>query len=95
MDLGISIQGNDLVKLKKVIGRLVPLQGPFLPDAGPFILSAKLSDPNGRLALKDLDFNLGSDELARARITGGINNLLAMQDMDLGSWKRLSASRYP
>jgi uncharacterized protein involved in outer membrane biogenesis len=84
MDLGISIQGNDLVKLKKVIGRLVPLQGPFLPDAGPFILSAKLSDPNGRLALKDLDFNLGSDELARARITGGINNLLAMQDMDLG-----------
>jgi uncharacterized protein involved in outer membrane biogenesis len=55
-----------------------------LPDVGPFSLVARLSDPNGRLALKDLDFNLGSDELARARITGGINNLLAMQDMDLG-----------
>jgi uncharacterized protein involved in outer membrane biogenesis len=55
----------------------------YVPELGPFEVSAKLTDPDGRLGLKDLDLKVGNEALARARFTGAVEDITAIKGMNL------------
>ncbi|MBW1729215.1 MAG: AsmA family protein, partial [Deltaproteobacteria bacterium] len=70
--LNITVTGNgrsipELLKLFNIT---------YVPDLGPFDVSAKLTDPDGRLGLTDIDLKVGNEALTRARFTGSIRDLL-------------------
>ena len=70
--LAITVMGNgrsipEILKLFNIT---------YVPDLGPFDVSAKLTDPDGRLGLTDLDLKVGNEALARARFAGSIQDLL-------------------
>jgi|GEM_PF-850176 len=48
----------------------------YIPDLGPFDVTAKLVDPDGRLGLADLDLKVGGEDGVRARVTGSIQDLI-------------------
>ncbi|PQP32772.1 hypothetical protein C6A36_02710, partial [Desulfobacteraceae bacterium SEEP-SAG10] len=48
----------------------------YIPDLGPFDVTAKLVDPDGRLGLTDLDLKVGGEDGVRARFTGSIQDLI-------------------
>ncbi len=54
-----------------------------MPELGAFRLEAKLADPEGKLALEVLDFNVGSEKLAEISLNGTIKDLLALQEISL------------
>jgi len=71
-DEGPSI--SDFVKLAGVSD---------MPELGAFGLEVKLADPEGKLALEVLDFDVGSEELADISLNGTIKDLLALQGISL------------
>jgi len=77
--LAITVTGN---------GRSIPeilkrYNITYIPDLGPFDVSAKLTDPDGRLGLTDLDLKVGNEALARARFTGAVQDITAIKGMNL------------
>ena len=54
-----------------------------MPELGAFRLEAKLADPEGKLALEVLNFDVGSEELADISLNGTIKDLLALQEISL------------
>jgi uncharacterized protein involved in outer membrane biogenesis len=78
-DLAFAVIGegpsiSDFVKLAGVSD---------MPELGAFRLEAKLADPEGKLALEALDFDVGSEELADISLNGTIKDLLALQGISL------------
>jgi len=55
----------------------------YIPDLGPFDVTAKLTDPEGRLGLEDIDLKVGGEDRVQARFTGSINDLTAIKGMNL------------
>ncbi|MBW1959206.1 MAG: AsmA-like C-terminal region-containing protein, partial [Deltaproteobacteria bacterium] len=55
----------------------------YVPDLGPFDVSAKLTDPDGRLGLTDIDLKVGNEALAKARFTGLVKDITAIKGMNL------------
>jgi len=75
-DLKIAIVGKDLPTLEKLLRRPLRLNGPFHA-------SGRLTDPDGRWAVKDFNLQMGSLKTAKLRLTGTVNNLLAHSGFDL------------
>lgn len=78
-DLAFAVTGegpsiSDFVKLAGVSD---------MPELGAFGLEVKLADPEGKLALEVLDFDVGSEELADISLNGTIKDLLALQGISL------------
>jgi uncharacterized protein involved in outer membrane biogenesis len=78
-DLAFSIntEGTSISAVTKLAG----VTG--LPDLGAFKLAAKVSDPQGMLAVEDLSANIGSQDLAAVSITGNIENVLDLKGVKL------------
>ncbi|MGD8770752.1 MAG: AsmA family protein, partial [Desulfobacterales bacterium] len=77
--LAITVTGN---------GRSIPellkrYNITYVPDLGPFEVSAKLTDPDGRLGLTDIDLKVGDEALAKARFTGLVKDITAIKGMNL------------
>ncbi|MBW2013919.1 MAG: AsmA family protein [Deltaproteobacteria bacterium] len=77
--LAITVTGN---------GRSIPellkrYNITYVPDLGPFDVSAKLTDPDGRLGLTDIDLKVGNEALAKARFTGLVKDITAIKGMNL------------
>jgi uncharacterized protein involved in outer membrane biogenesis len=54
-----------------------------VPELGGFKLAAKVADPEGKLALEELDIQVGSEQLAELRLTGAVRDLLAPRGIEL------------
>lgn len=77
LHLTVNAEGRsvpDLVNLFDVTG---------VPDVGPFKITGKLTDRGGRLAVKDLDLLVGSKDLIMAKVTGVVEDLLALHGIEL------------
>jgi uncharacterized protein involved in outer membrane biogenesis len=55
----------------------------YIPELGPFDVTAKLVDPDGRLGLKDLDLKVGTEEMVKTRFMGTVENITAIKGMNL------------
>jgi uncharacterized protein involved in outer membrane biogenesis len=55
----------------------------YIPELGPFDVTAKLVDPDGRLALTDIDLKVGTEEMVKTRVMGTAENLTAIKGMNL------------
>jgi uncharacterized protein involved in outer membrane biogenesis len=55
----------------------------YIPDLGPFDVSAKLTNPDGRLELTDIYLKVGNDALAKAKFTGAVKDITAIKGMNL------------
>ncbi len=56
---------------------------PGLPDLGPFKAKYTVSDPNGRLTIKNLNATIGTMALAKIDLQGAIRNPLEKRGIDL------------
>ncbi|MEA1945929.1 MAG: AsmA family protein, partial [Thermodesulfobacteriota bacterium] len=82
------LKGKGLAITVKGKGRSIPeilkrYNITYIPDLGPFDVSAKLTDPDGRLGLTDLDLKVGNEALAKARFTGAVEDITAIKGMNL------------
>ena len=55
----------------------------YIPDLGPFDVTAKLTDPEGRLGLEDIDLKVGTEAMVKTRFTGAVENITAIKGMNL------------
>ncbi|MBW2643301.1 MAG: AsmA family protein, partial [Deltaproteobacteria bacterium] len=55
----------------------------YIPDLGPFDVRAKLTDPDGRLGLTDIDLKVGNEEMVKTRFMGTVENITAIKGMNL------------
>ena len=55
----------------------------YIPEFGPFDVTAKLVDPDGRLGLTDLDLKVGTEEMVKTRVMGSVENITAIKGMNL------------
>ena len=62
---------------------LKPYNITYIPELGPFDVTAKLVDPDGRLGLTDLDLKIGTEEMVKTRVMGTVENLTAIKGMNL------------
>jgi uncharacterized protein involved in outer membrane biogenesis len=77
LDLTVNAKGqsaSDLVKVFDVTD---------VPEVGPFKITGKLTDPGGRLTVKNLDLLVGTEELATVKLTGAVEDLQALQGIEL------------
>ncbi len=76
------IKGKGLATAVTGTGRSIPeilklFNITYIPEFGPFEVRGKLTDPDGRLGLSDLDLKVGGeDDGVRARVTGSIRDLI-------------------
>jgi uncharacterized protein involved in outer membrane biogenesis len=54
-----------------------------IPELGAFNVAAKVSDPQGILAVEDLNANIGTQDLVAVSITGNIENVLDLKGIKL------------
>jgi uncharacterized protein involved in outer membrane biogenesis len=55
----------------------------YIPEFGPFDVTAKLVDPDGRLGLTDIDLKVGTEEMVKTRVMGTVENLTAIKGINL------------
>jgi uncharacterized protein involved in outer membrane biogenesis len=55
----------------------------YIPELGPFDVTAKLVDPDGRLGLTDIDLKVGTGEMVKTRVMGTVENLTAIKGINL------------
>lgn len=75
--LTISAEGQsipEIVKLADVIG---------ISDMGPFKLSVKVADPGGKLTIEQFDLHIGTEELAKVKLTGAVKDPLAQRGIEV------------
>ena len=82
------IKGKGLSITVTATGRSIPeilklFNITYIPDLGPFDVSGKLTDPDGRLGIEDLDLKVGNETLVRARFTGAIEDITSIKGMNL------------
>jgi len=83
------IKGKGLAITVTGTGRSIPeilklFNITYIPDLGPFDVTAKLTDPDGRLGLTDIDLKVGGEDMVQARFTGAVENITAIKGMNLG-----------
>lgn len=76
IDLKVGIKGNNLTNLEKLLGKRLHLKGPFHA-------TGRLKDKDGRLAVDNFNVLMGHSKLARLKLSGSINDLLAQREFDL------------
>ena len=78
LDLAVTVEGKsvpDFFQLFDVTG---------VPELGPFKVSGKLVDPDGKLTARNLELLVGTEELAWVDLKGVVKDLLALRGMELG-----------
>jgi hypothetical protein len=78
--LAITVTGKgrsipEILKLFNITG---------VPELGPFDVAGKLTDLDGKLGVEDLDLKVGSEDIASARFTGTIKDLMTIKGMNFG-----------
>ncbi len=77
LDLDVTAKGQSIPEAAKLAGVT------DVPEVGPFDVAVKVADPDGKLAIKKLDVQIGSEELAQVKLTGAVKDPLARQGIDL------------
>ena len=75
--IAIAAEGDSTTAIAKLAGLN------DTPEFGAFRLAATLRDPQGQLGLEALDIHVGSEALVAISITGGVQNVLALQGIKL------------
>lgn len=83
------IQGKGLAITVTGKGRSIPeilklFNITSVPELGPFDVTGKLTDLDGKLGVKDLDLKVGSEDMASARFTGTVEDLMTIKGMNFG-----------
>ena len=73
----ITAQGSSVAEITRIAG----LSG--VPQLGAYKLSAKVSDPAGKLAVEKLDVQIGSQELLAISLSGDVANVFALRGVNL------------
>ncbi len=76
IDLKVAIKGKNLTTLEKLLGKRLHLEGPFHA-------TGRLKDTDGRLAVDNFNAQLGHSKLARLKLSGTVNDILAQREFDL------------
>ncbi|MBW2609669.1 MAG: AsmA family protein [Deltaproteobacteria bacterium] len=77
LDITVTAEGGSIPDVAKLAG----VNG--IPDVGPFRVVVTVSDHEGKMAVKDLDVHIGTDDIAELKITGSVKDLLATTGIDL------------
>ena len=77
LDITVTGNGRSIPEILKLFNIS------FVPDLGPFDVTAKLADPDGRLRLTDIDLKVGGEDIARARFTGAITDFINGKGLDI------------
>jgi uncharacterized protein involved in outer membrane biogenesis len=77
LDITVAGSGGSIPEILK------PYNITFIPDLGPFDVTAKLTDSAGKLGLTDIDLKVGNEALDRARFTGVVEDITAIKGMNL------------
>ncbi|MBW2266394.1 MAG: AsmA family protein [Deltaproteobacteria bacterium] len=73
LDITAHVKGKSVPEILKLFNVT------DVPDVGPFEVSGRLTDSSGRLAITDLDLNVGPEKLATVSLTGSIEDLISFQ----------------
>ncbi len=76
IDLKVAIKGKNLTTLERLIGKRLHLKGPFHA-------TGRLTDTDGRLSVQNFQAQMGHSKLARLKLSGTVNDLLAQRDFHL------------
>ena len=76
LSLKVAVQGDDVADLVRLAGLPVSV-------AGPYRFSGKLTDPEGRLALSEIDAAFGRRDGVFVNAKGGIRDVLGRPSADL------------
>jgi uncharacterized protein involved in outer membrane biogenesis len=76
IDLKVAIRGKDLTTLEKLLQRPLHLKGPFHA-------TGRLKEAEGRLLVHNFKLQMGHSKLARLKLSGTVNDLLAQREFDL------------
>ncbi len=76
IDLKVAIKGKNLTTLEKLLGKRLHLEGPFNA-------TGRLTITDGRLAVDNFNAQMGHSKLARLKLSGTVNDLLAQREFDL------------
>ena len=77
MGLNILAEGPSILEIAKQFDAI------DVPDMGPYRVSAKLSDSGGKFMVKDLDAEVGTEDLVKVRLMGVIDDLLTFHGVKL------------
>jgi AsmA family protein len=82
------IKGKGLAVTVTGAGRSIPeilklFNITYIPELGPFDVTAKLVDPEGRLGLTDIDLKAGTKETVKTRVAGTVENITTIKGMNL------------
>jgi uncharacterized protein involved in outer membrane biogenesis len=76
IDLKVAIKGKNLTSLEKLLGKRLHLKGPFHG-------MGRLTETDGRLMVQNFQAQVGHSKLARLKLSGTVNDILAQRDFDL------------
>ncbi len=76
IDLKIAIRGKNLATMEKLLRKPLYLKGPFHA-------TGRLTDTDGRLTVENFKAQMGHLKLARLKLSGTVNDLLAQREFDL------------
>ena len=76
IDLAVSATLPDLAAL-------APERGRVPPPTGPLLLRARVTDPDGKLAIDELSVTTTRAEAVRLELTGSVRDAVAFQNVDL------------
>jgi uncharacterized protein involved in outer membrane biogenesis len=76
IDLKIAVKGKNLAAMEKLLRKTLHLKGPFHA-------TGRLTDTDGRLTVRNFKAQMGHLKLARLKLSGTVNDLLAQRDFDL------------
>ena len=77
MAFNVMAEGPSLAEIAKLAGVTA------IPELGTFKLSTRVTDPGGRLAVENLEVQIGSEAVAAISLTGAVSDILAFQGLNL------------
>ncbi len=77
LDITAHIKGKSVPEILKLFNVT------NVPDVGPYEVSGRLTDSHGRIAITDLDLNMGTEKLAGIKLGGAIKDLTTLQGIEL------------
>ena len=77
LSFNVTAEGQSVAEIAK----LAEVTG--VPDIGPFGIELEVADPGGKLTIEKLDAEVGTEDLARLKLTGSVKNPLAQRGIEL------------
>jgi uncharacterized protein involved in outer membrane biogenesis len=76
IDLKVAVKGKNLTTVERLLGKRLHLKGPFHA-------TGRLTDADGRLIVQNFKAQMGHSKLARLKLSGTVNDILAQRDFQL------------